>query len=233
MTKETCYSEDDIYQKAMDENWVGDGTSETPFVIENNHSLSHHSKIEKSSLHLLIKNCAFNAILLKKCKNLEFEGCSFEYMTLSKCSEIVIGNCSFKNSLALRGSHDLYIRDSRVPFLIFSVCYKNNFKACTIANIFNYFSRGNVFENIEAPKKFQDKVEVGMKKYYKIWLVLITAGIISLISAIFISDFSDWMIGSLIIGLYLMAFISFITPIALYLDYRTMKHYPDNKFIKS
>lgn len=233
MKKTTCYSEDDIYQKAVDENWVGDGTSETPFVIEDTHSLSDQSKIEKSSLHILIKNCAFNTIFLKKCKNLEFEGCSFEYMTLSKCSEIVIGNGSFKESLAIRGSHDLYVSDSRVPFLIFSGCYKNKFKACTIAKIFNYFSRGNVFENIESPKKFKDNVEVGMKKYYKIWFLLIAAGFISLISAITMSNFSNSMLGSLIIGLYFMAFISFIVPIALYLDYRKMKHYPDNQFIKS
>ena len=74
MKSSVCYSEDDIYQKAMDENWVGNGTSENPFVIESTHSLSDQSIIKKSSLHILIKNCTFNAILLKKCKNLEFEG---------------------------------------------------------------------------------------------------------------------------------------------------------------
>ena len=235
MKSSVCYSEDDIYQKAMDENWVGNGTSENPYVIESTHSLSDQSIIKKSSLHILIKNCTFNTISLKRCKNLEFEGCSFEYMALSKCSEIVIGNCSFKKILTLRYSHDLYIRDSHIPFLIFSMCYENHFKVCIIAKIFNYFTRANIFEHIDAPEDFQAIVEVGMKKYYKMWFVLIASGILSLILAIlfYFNNYSNSIIWSLIVGLFFMASIFFIVPIALYLDYRTMQSYPDNQFIKS
>ena len=234
LSSNTHYSENDIYQKAIDEKWVGNGTSENPFIIESTHSLSDQSIIKSSSLHILIKNCTFKTILFKKCENLKFEGCSFEHVALSKCSRIILGNCSFKETLELRYSHNLCIQDSHIPFLIFTACYENRFKTCTITKIFNYFSRANIFENVDAPEDFNTLLGGSMKKYYKRWLALIASGILSLILAIviYIDDYSDSIIWSLIVGLFFMAFILFIVPIALYLDYRTMRHYPDNQFIK-
>ena len=233
LTSYTRYSEDDINQKAIDEKWVGNGTSEDPFVIESTHSLSDQSII-KSSLHILIKNCTFKTIFLKRCKNLEFEGCSFEYLALSKSSGIIISNCSFKETLELRYSHTLGIHDSQIPFLIFSMCYENRFNSCTITKIYNYFTRANIFENINAPEDFKNLVEVGMKKYYRTWLVLIASGILSLILAIlsYFNNYSSLIVWSLVFGTFFMAFIFFIVAIALYLDYRKMQCYPDNRFIK-
>lgn len=99
------YSETDIYQKAINEKWIGNGTSETPFIIESTHSFSDQSIIKSSSLHILVKNCTFKTISLKMCNNFKFEGCSFEYLALSKCSRIILDICSFKETLELRYSH--------------------------------------------------------------------------------------------------------------------------------
>ena len=75
----------------------------------------------------------------------------------------------------------------------------------------------------------------GLKKYYIKLLGLITAGVISLLVAIQIysNKYSDLVNWSLIIGLFLMAFIAFIIAVALYLDYRKMQHYSDNQIIKN
>jgi len=242
LSSNTNYSENDLYQKAINEKWVGNGTSENPFIIENTHSLPDHSIIKSSSLHILIKNCTFKMISFKSCKNIKFEGCSFEYAALSKCSRINLGNCSFKETLELRYSHNLCIQDSHIPFLIFSMCYENHFKTCTITRIFNAFSRANIFENIDAPEDYNTFVGGGLntlvrggtKKYFTRLLGFIAAGTLSLISAIiiFINDYSNSIIWSLIGGLVLMAFILFIVPLALYLDNRKMQHYPDNQIIK-
>jgi len=227
----THYSENDIYKKAINEKWVGNGTSETPFIIESTHSLSDQSIIKSSSLHILIKNCTFKTIFLNRCKNFKFEGCSFEYVALSKCSRIILGNCSFKETLELRYSHNLCIQDSRIPFLIFSMCYENRFKTCTITKIYNHFSRANIFESIDTPVDLNITMDGGSKMKYLKYVGFIAAGVLSLaIAIIFYSNaYSDSIIWSLIIGLFLMASFAIIVPVALYLDYRKMQHHPDNQ----
>lgn len=227
----THYSETDIYQKAVNEKWIGNGTSENPFIIESTHSLSDKSVIKNTSLYILIKNCTFKSLILKKCKNLKFEGCTFEVLALSKCSRITLDNCSFKTNLELRYSHNLYIQDSHIPFLIFSMCYENRFKTCTINRIYNHFSRANIFENIDTPEDFNTIMKIGLRKYYISSLGFIAAGVISLFLAIMIyfNSYSDSIIWSLIGGLFLMAFITFVGAIALYLDYRKMQHHQDNQ----
>jgi len=177
----TQYSETDLYQKATNEKWVGNGTYENPFIIESTSSLSDKSVIENTSLHILIRNYEFDFLSLKRCKNIKFEGCSFEVLGLSKCSEIKIKNCSFKHSLEIRYGHNLQIQDSHIPFLIFSMCYENHFKTCTITRIYNYFSRANIFEEIEAPEDFDIIMRLGVKKYYSRCLGFIAAGVVSLI----------------------------------------------------
>jgi len=113
------------------------------------------------------------------------------------------------------------------------MCYENRFKTCTITKIYNYFSRANIFENIDAPEDFNTLVGGGPKKYYIRWLGFIAVGVLSLASAIiiFFNNYSDSIIWSLIVGLFLMAFITFIGAIALYLDYRKMQHHPDNQIL--
>ncbi len=114
------------------------------------------------------------------------------------------------------------------------MCYENRFKACTITKIFNYFSRANIFEH-NIPEDFNTILRGGLKKYYIKLLGLIAIGVISLLVAIQIynNNYSDSINWSLIVGLFLMAFIAFIVAIALYLDYRKMQHHPDNQIIKN
>lgn len=114
------------------------------------------------------------------------------------------------------------------------MCYENRFKTCTITKIYNYFTKASRFENINTLEDFKTLVGGSMKKYYIRWLGLIASGIISLIIAIltYINNYSNSIILSLIVGLFFMAFIFSIVPIALYLDYRKMQHHPDNQFIK-
>lgn len=232
MSSNTVYSEEDIYQRAKDEMWIGEGTSENPFIIDSIHSFSDNSIIKNTSLHILIRNCELNLLSLKKCKNFKFEKCTFDVLGLSKCSEMNVKNCSFKHSLEIRYGHNLQIQDSHIPFLIFSMCYENYFKSCTITKIFNYFSRANIFESINTPTGFNNILRGSLKKYYLMFLGIIAIGVISLFSAIIIYSTSDansvnWLVG----GLFLMAFFAIIVPIALYLDSRKMQHHPDNQVI--
>lgn len=227
----TKYSENDLYQKAMDEKWAGNGTYENPFIVESNYSLSDKSIIKNTSLHILIRNCEFDFLTFKRCKNIKFEGCTFDVLGLSKCSEIKIKECSFKHSLEIRYGHNLQIQDSHIPFLIFSMCYENHFKTCTITKIYNYFSRANIFENIDTLGGFNNILRGGLKKYYVRCLGFIAVGVITLFSAIIIyfNSYADSIIWSLVGGLFLMAFLTFMGSIALYLDYRKMQQYTDNQ----
>lgn len=227
----TRYSETDIYQKAINENWIGNGTSKSPFIIESTHSLSDQSLIKNTSLHFLINNCTFKSLTLNRCKNLKFEGCTFEVLGLNKCSGITLDNCSFKTTLELRFSHNLHIQGSHIPFLIFSMSYENHFKTCTINKIYNHFSRANIFEVIDTPEDLNTIMRIGPKMYYIKYLGFIAAAVLSLILGIIIyfSSYSDLIIWSLVGGLFLMAFITFVVATALYLDYKKMQHHPDNQ----
>ena len=91
--------------------------------------------------------------------------------------------------------------------------------------------RGLQRKPIDAPEDFNIVMRLGVKKYYSRCLGFIAAGVLSLILAIIIyfNSYSDSIIWSLIGGLFLMAFITFIGAIALYLDYRSMQHHPDNQ----
>jgi len=227
----TQYSETDLFQKATNEKWVGNGTSENPFIIESSHSLSGKSVIKNTSLHILIRNCEFDFLSFKRCKNIKFEGCTFDVLGLSKCSEIKVKNCSFSHSLEVRYGHNLQIQDSHIPFLIFSMCYENHFKRCTIMKIYNYFSRANIFENINTPGGFNNILRGSLKKYYTRCLGLIAVGVISLLSAIimYFNSYPGSVIWSLVGWLFLFTFFIFIGAVALYHDYRKMKHHPDNQ----
>ncbi|KKM03491.1 hypothetical protein LCGC14_1773890 [marine sediment metagenome] len=231
VSSSTQYSETDLYQKAANEKWAGNGTYEKPFIIESTHSLANKSIIKNTSLHILIRKCEFDVLSFKKCKNIKIEGCTFDVLGLSKCSEIKVKNCSFSHSLEVRYGHNLEIQDSHIPFLIFSMCYEIHFKRCTIMNLYNHFSRANIFENINAPEGINNILRGSLKKYYTKYLGLIAVGVISLFSAIimYFNSSADSVIWSFVGGLFLLAFITFIGAVALYHDYREMKHYPDNR----
>lgn len=227
----TQYSENDLFQKATNEKWVGNGTYEKPFIIESTHSLANKSIIKKTSLHILIRNCEFDFLSFKRCKNIKFEGCAFDVLGLSKCSEMKVENCTFRHSLEIRYGHNLQIQDSHIPFLIFSMCYENHFKRCTIMKIYNYFSRANIFENINTPGGFTNILRGSLKRYYVRCLGFIAVGVIFLLSAIIIyfNIYTGSVIRSLVGWLFLFAFFTFIGAVALYHDYRKMKHHPDNQ----
>ncbi len=226
------YSENDIYQKAISEQWSGKGTSEDPFIIESSHSFPHQTLLKDSALFILVKNCTFKYLALKRCKHVRFEGCVFAVLQLLKCSEIIITNCTFKMRLDLITSHDSYIRDSLIPFLRFGKSYKNHFKACTITQIANHFSRANIFEDINTPMQdFNNIMSETPYKYYLRHIGFIGGGVISLISAFSLSfnSYSDLIYWSLIPGLFVMAFVFFVSATAIFYDYKKMARYPDNQ----
>ncbi len=97
--------------------------------------------------------------------------------------------------------------------------------------IFNYFSRANVFENINTSGDLNFILRGSLKKYYLRSLGLITVGVISLFSAfiIYYNSYTDSVNWTLVGGLGLMAFFAIVISLALYLDSRKMKHHPDNQ----
>lgn len=117
--------------------------------------------------------------------------------------------------------------------LIFSMSYENHFKTCTINKIYNHFSRANIFEDIDTPEDLNIIMRVGPKMYYIKCLGFTGAAVLSLILAIIISfnSYSDSISWSLVGGLFLMAFITFMVATALYLDYKKMQHHPDNQIL--
>lgn len=227
----TKYSEADLHQMAVDEKWIGDGTSENPYMIESTHSLSDKSVIINSSSHIVIRNCEFDFLSLKKSKNFKFEGCFFDVLELSKCFKIITKNCSFKHSLSIRFSHNLQIQNSHIQILIFSMCYENRFNNCTIPKIYNHFSRANIFENINTSVNLHTIFSIGSRDNYLKYLGLIIAGVISIVSAIvfILLNYPDLFLWSLIGGIILMACFTILIPTALYLDYKRMRDYPDNQ----
>ncbi|KKM26586.1 hypothetical protein LCGC14_1583290 [marine sediment metagenome] len=230
------YSKNDIYQKAISEQWSGKGTSEDPFIIEPVHSFPQQSIIKDSSFFILVKHCTFKYLTLNRCKNVRFEGCVFDELGLVNCSEVIVKNCSFKIRLDLIKSHNSCIQDSVIPFLHFVMCYEIRFKTCTITQIANNFSRANIFENIDTPvRDFNNIKGVSPKKYYIRYMGFFGVGFISLISAItlFFDRYSDVINWSLIGGLFFMTIITFTSALTIFFNYRKMRHYPDNQVFKN
>lgn len=228
------YSNEDLKQKALNEQWIGQGTPENPYVIESTHTFLDGSAIKDSTLHIILKNCTFRHLTLKRCQNLKLEGCTFEVLNLLKCSNISIDDCSFKLKLSLVRSNNLLILDSLIVYLNIASSFENRFKSCSITQIYNHFSSANTFEAIKTPiQDFDTIMGVKSKKFLLMILGLPIAGIILLISAIgrFINTFSSLIIWSLIGGIFLMVFIFLVSTIAIFYDYKKMQKYPPNKIL--
>jgi len=228
------YSENDIHQKAINEQWIGQGTPENPLIIESTHNFSDESVIRDSSLHIIVKNCTFKYLTLNKCKNLKFERCRFEVLNLLKCSNISIDDCSFKLKLSLIKSHNSLIQNSLIVLLNIASSFENHFKTCSITQIYNHFSSTNTFEAIKTPiKDFDTIMGVSSKKFFLKILGFPVAGIILLVIAIgrFINTFSSLIIWSLIEGIFLMVFIILVSTIAIFHDYKKMQRYPPNTIL--
>lgn len=217
------YFDEDLKQKALNELWIGQGTPENPFIIESTHTFSNVS---------IIKDSTLKHLTLKRCQNLKFEGCTFEALHLLKCSNISIDECSLKLKLSLVRSNNLLILNSLIAYLNIASSFENQFKNCSITQIYNHFSSANTFEAIKTPiQDFDTIMGVSSKKFILTILGFPIAGIILLVIAIgrFIDTFSSLIIWSLIGGIFLMVFIFLVSTIAIFYDYKKMQKYPPNK----
>jgi hypothetical protein len=228
------YSDNDIYRKALSEQWVGTGTSEDPFIIKSTHSFPLQSIIKGSSFFILVINCHFRYLTLKRCKNVRFKGCIFDVLQLLNCSDIAVQNCSFNVRLDLIRSNSLGFQNSRMSALYIGRSHENYFRTCSITSVTNYFSKANKFESVDMSIENFKKILSGSLKQSSLLLIgLIGLGFISIVSAItlFFNRYSNLINWSLIVGLIVTTFISFTLFVTFYSNYKKMHKYSDNHII--
>ncbi|MFW9969592.1 MAG: hypothetical protein ACFFDF_05275 [Candidatus Odinarchaeota archaeon] len=225
------YSDIDLKQKALNENWRGQGSPESPYIIEALDTFSDESIIKDSSLHIIMRSCKFKYLTLNSCQNLKFEGCIFEVLQLLKCSNIFIDNCSINMRLDIIKSHNSLILKSSIEFLKIARSLENRLKSCSINQISNYLSKANKFEDIKTTiQNFSSIVVKESKKILLATLIFpfIGIGLLSIAITRFGITISVLQLWLLIGGIFLMIFFEIIIALALYLDHKKMKKYPPN-----
>lgn len=215
---------------------MGQGTPESPYIIDSPNTFFDESIIKDSSLHIIIKNNMFKYITLKRCQNIRFEDCTFDVLQLLKCSNMSIDNCLFKMRLDITRSNNSLISNSKIEFLKIARSLENQFKSCSIAQISNYYSKANIFSDIKT--SIQDLNTILVDRSNKMILGTLTfpvigIGLLFLAITRFGSNMSIIQLWLLIGGIPLMVFFEILIALALYLDHKKMQRYPPNKILQT
>jgi len=126
------YSEQDLQDFAIKHNWEGNGTKESPYIIENMNGLAEMFCIKNSRLYILIKNGTFKYLFFIACQNISIEDCSFLRLTLKKCQSIRIESSTIRNFGLWRTKNNLFSNCNITKIFINFLSKMNNFKNCTI-----------------------------------------------------------------------------------------------------
>ncbi len=86
------YGENDLDIHIVENGWKGNGTKESPFIIESRANIEDTIKIKNITRFLHVKNCDFHSIYLRNCKNIAIENNKIQYLDLFNCSKIIINN---------------------------------------------------------------------------------------------------------------------------------------------
>jgi len=86
------YGENELDIHVVENGWKGNGTKESPFIIESRANIEDTIKIKNITRFLHIKNCDFHSINLRNCKNIAIENNKIQYLDLFNCSKIIINN---------------------------------------------------------------------------------------------------------------------------------------------
>lgn len=209
----TRYSEKEIYELAKTLNWNGKGTESNPIIIESIDGLPQIFSII-ADLHVKIKDCTFDHVILYNCQNISIENCSFNTLGVVKSSKILVKSSTLSN-LNLEYSND------------------NNFKECSIAKANNVRSQANIFENCTITNQVKRVLEEGLFELSKVVrqfpYIILAAGfgiaVFTVIHIVKSIPFGLYWYLSLIIFFGLIVVFTFLS--------KSQKEYTPNKIISN
>ena len=128
------YSEQRLQCLAHDQIWKGKGTELDPFVVENANILGQAILLRKSSLCISFINCNFNHAQFEGCQNILLKNCTFSKLILKKCKKFKIEK-NFITDLSFSRIRDIVFKESiilnvstkfRIKNTVFNNCQINN-----------------------------------------------------------------------------------------------------------
>ncbi|MFX1429154.1 MAG: hypothetical protein ACFFCY_03190 [Promethearchaeota archaeon] len=192
------FTERNILELARNLQWGGSGIKEDPFIIESPNGLPSHFQLQRSRLYIVIRNCNFHQIELRKAQNIVIKDCTAEIL-MYHCSDVKIDNCTV-STLFLEYCSGLLVKDSLVE------------------KMFKYYSRANQFQNNTI--KDQSIIE----KSGGCHIILIIALIVTVVGFL-ASGFIIQNLFTLILSISVMLiFIAIIVP--YYRNFRMLKKLP-------
>jgi hypothetical protein len=180
------FTAQNILELARDLQWTGSGIKDDPFIIESSKGLPSHFQLQRSRLPIVIRNCNFHQIVLKKAQNIVIKDCSARIL-MHNCSEVSIENCT-------------------VSTLFLEYCFGIVVKDSLVEKMFKYYSRANQFQS----NTIRDHAIVEKSKGCHIILIigLMVSGIGFIASGFLLQN-----LFTLILSLSVMLiFIAIITP---------------------
>lgn len=206
----------------------GKGTLEDPYVIEPSERLPQHLQIRDSLYFVHFKNCNFNKLILKKCKNVKIIDCTSEVLQLDNCYNMQIRRSRFSTLLYMRKCFNNNIDGCSITLFDLIRSHENIIENCEISKAQNQYSSGNTFKNIQIPDKQKDHL-LKNKLTIKILLMVMSLVLITTISGVMRVWNKDLV--AAIWGLTMMSFVLLTALIASIFLYREMRQYKPNKWL--
>jgi len=123
------YGENDLDIHVVENGWKGNGTKESPFIIESRANIEDKIKIKNITRFLHIKNCDFHSIYLRNCKNIAIENNKIQYLDLFNCSKIIINNNKIFFIEILHSPENIFQNNDLTEFALINLVKFTNTKS--------------------------------------------------------------------------------------------------------
>ena len=101
-----------IDKHVINYNWKGDGTKESPIIIDNDEVLPQNMVFRTEDLHIQLKNIDIGIIIFERCQNVIIEDCILSIIKLKACNNIILRDNLIMDIMILF-SEDLIIENNR------------------------------------------------------------------------------------------------------------------------
>ena len=91
------FTENDLRNMALENNWKGTGTKEDPLIIDSSNDLPQELQILNSSLYILLERCNINNLSLTGSQNITVSGCELDLHHVVKSSDCIVKNSLIKS----------------------------------------------------------------------------------------------------------------------------------------